>query len=650
MELSPSTMLKDRYRIREKIAAGGMGAVYLAHDTALDALVAIKANINPGEHSARQFLREAKLLAALRHLNLPRVTDYFVIEDAQYLVMDFVPGEDLGERLKTAGPQHLDRVLDWSRQLGQALTYLHTHDPPIIHRDIKPSNIKLTPQGQLILVDFGIAKSSDSGSTTTGARGLTPGFSPPEQYGSGGTTEATDQYALAATLYNLLTGEEPAEAVQRMLGNVKLTPPREVLSEIPDHIDSALRRALAIQPEDRFPDVEGFIAALGDPSYTYQASQLRTVKAERQERAPASSARWPLVVAVVAVAAVAVAALLFRSPGAPDADITATAGGMEPTETSLPAGGPASTASPTVPLPSETPGATHTPTIMPTPLGGGPLIAFVSDRADGRTFQIFTIRPDGSDLTQLTFTEGDKSQPAWSPDGTQLLFVAHGGRDGFSNDLGLDIWLMDQDGGNQVNLTQNPGDDYDPAWSPDGEQIVFTTTRITGGPRQLFIMNADGSEPNFITRGYGIEFAPHWSPDGEWIAFTISINGAPPRLFLRTGEGIDPRPFDLSERLGQVNDPAWSPDGLTIVYTCVEPGRNEICLVVVESKGSEIFEYTTTLGNKEPSWSPDGRWIVFTSTRDQNSEIYIMDSLGRGQTNLTNHPSTDREPTWQPPQ
>jgi TolB protein len=161
-------------------------------------------------------------------------------------------------------------------------------------------------------------------------------------------------------------------------------------------------------------------------------------------------------------------------------------------------------------------------------------------------------------------------------------------------------------------------------------------------------MNADGSDPNFTTRGYGVEFSPNWSPNGEWLAFAISIRSAPARLFLRTGEGLDPRPFDLGERLGQIDNPSFSPDGLTIVYTCIGPGQNEICLVVFESKGTEIFMLTNTLGNKQPAWSPDGRWIVFTSTRDQNSEIYIMDHLGRSQVNITNHDSTDRDPTWQP--
>lgn len=662
MEIQPLTVLKDRYRVQEKLAMGGMGAVYLAHDNALDTLVAIKANTNPGEHSSRQFLREAKLLASLRHQNLPRVTDHFILEDAQYLVMDYIPGDDLSELLESKGPQPLEKVLDWGMQLSQALTYLHSQNPPIIHRDIKPSNIKITPQGHLILVDFGIAKVSDSGSTATGARGLTPGFAPPEQYGSGKTSPATDQYALAATLYTLLTGQEPAEAVERMLGNITLQPPRDIDASIPAHVDAAIQHALAIQPENRFSNVAEFISALGNPEYIYDAATLpadRSVEEAVATLKPKARSRLPVFMGLLIIVGIAAAAAYFQfgignGQVAVDQSVleteTASAKGTQAALAALPSDTPSPSLTPTRIPASQTPAATFTPSPAPTPKGGGALIAFVSNRGDGRTFQVFSIRLDGSGLAQLTFTEGNKSDPTWSPDGTKLLYVGRGGRDNFGNELGGDIWAMNADGSEHVNLTQSVGDDYDPAWSTDGELIVFTSTRVeaTPGLPQLFIMNADGSEPNWITRGYGAEYSPTWSPDGQWIAFAVSIRSAPARLFLRTSEGVDPRAFDVGARLGQIDDPAFSPDGRTIIYTCVSPVKNEICLVVFESKGADIFMLTNSLGNKQPAWSPDGHWILFTSTRDQNSEIYIMDSLGRNQVNITNNDAIDRDPTWQP--
>mgnify|MGYP001560594111 CR=1 FL=1 len=167
--------------------------------------------------------REATLLASLRHPNLPRVTDHFVIGgQGQYLVMDFVPGEDLKQRLeKNGGPLPEADVTGWAQEILDALNYLHTLQPPVVHRDIKPGNIKITPEGRAVLVDFGLAKVHDLKQTTTvGAKALTPGFAPPEQYGVGRTDPRTDIYSLAATLYNLLTNQIPADSLERAIGKL----------------------------------------------------------------------------------------------------------------------------------------------------------------------------------------------------------------------------------------------------------------------------------------------------------------------------------------------------------------------------------------------------------------------------------------------
>ncbi|MDH5505731.1 MAG: serine/threonine-protein kinase [Anaerolineae bacterium] len=650
MEISPNTQLKERYRIESKLGKGGMGAVFLAYDTALDTRVAIKANINTGSHSSRQFIREAQLLAGLRHPNLPRVTDYFVLEDVQYLVMDYIPGEDLGARLEREGPQPLEKVVGWAKQLGQALGYLHTQEPPIIHRDIKPSNIKITPQGQLSLVDFGIAKTSGAGKTTTGTLGLTPGYAPPEQYGTSKTGPYSDQYALAATLYALLVGEPPVESVERMLGRAVLTPPKTANAAIPDNVNSAIQRGLAIQPEERFAEVRDFTAALADNSYRYSPAGLETRKAPEMPELTAAGKRSKLPLALgglVIAAAIAVMAVVLGGKKTPETALGAT--GTAQALLALPTL-PSATSGPTAAVtPTVTPQPTQTeaPPSTPTPTGSGGLIAFVSNRVDAKIFQIYTMRADGSDVRQLTFDIVSKSQPAWSPDGKQLLYAAHGGRDIYTNDLGLDIWVINADGSNPTNLTQSIGDDYAPAWSPDGQTIAFVSERQFN-QRNIHFMRPDGTEQKNITLGYASEYGPAWSPDGSWLSFTISIRSAPGKLFLRTAKGKDPRPFDISFRLGEIESHAWSPDGQFIAFTKIIKGVKEIFVVVVETTGAEIFQLTDTLGSKEPSWSPDSQWIVFTSTRTQNSEIYVMDSFGRVQTNISNHEAVDKEPAWQP--
>ncbi|MGA9192222.1 MAG: serine/threonine-protein kinase, partial [Anaerolineales bacterium] len=272
MALETGSILHDRYRIDGTLGKGGMGAVFLAFDQTLQIKVALKENLNLNPESERQFHREASLLASLRHPNLPRVTDHFILEGRQYLVMDYIEGEDLHARVRRQPPTPRD-VLRWADAVCDALVYLHSRKPPVIHRDIKPSNIKVQPDGNVVLVDFGLAKVFDHQQTSTGARGLTPGFSPPEQYGSGRTDARSDQYALAATMYNLLTGTAPTDSIERMMGNEELKPATAYNPAVPPHVEACLERALSISQDQRFPDVAAFQAALKGqgPSPTLRA-------------------------------------------------------------------------------------------------------------------------------------------------------------------------------------------------------------------------------------------------------------------------------------------------------------------------------------------------------------------------------------------
>ncbi|MEJ5203310.1 MAG: serine/threonine-protein kinase, partial [Anaerolineales bacterium] len=228
MTLDAGFLLNNRYRIERVIAHGGMGAIYDAIDESLGVRVAIKENLFSTEESSRQFKREATMLAGLRHPNLPRVTDHFVMPDnRQYLVMDYIEGEDLRQLLERQKKLPEQSVLTIGITICDALSYLHSRHPPIVHRDIKPGNIKITPNGQIFLVDFGLAKYSQAGqATTTGAQALTPGFAPPEQYGQG-TVPLSDIYSLGATLYTALTGHVPEDGLARAVGQATLTPVRQ---------------------------------------------------------------------------------------------------------------------------------------------------------------------------------------------------------------------------------------------------------------------------------------------------------------------------------------------------------------------------------------------------------------------------------------
>src|SRR6476469_413899 len=172
--LAPNSLIQNRYLIVHHIGKGGMGEVYLAVDQRLGSAVAVKrTSFAEDAMLAAAFEREAKILARLRHPVLPKVSDHFVDGDEQYLVMEHISGDDLSKRLESAGkPFPVSWVMFWADQLLDALSYLHSHEPPIIHRDIKPQNLKLTDENHIVLLDFGLSKNSTA-QTITGGTGAT---------------------------------------------------------------------------------------------------------------------------------------------------------------------------------------------------------------------------------------------------------------------------------------------------------------------------------------------------------------------------------------------------------------------------------------------------------------------------------------------
>lgn len=260
--LTPETILQGRYRIVRQLGQGGMGAVYEAVDQRLDTTVALKETLFADERLRKQFEREARLLARLHHPALPRVSDHFSEGDGQFLVMQFIPGDDLSEKItRKRGPFPADQVLTWADQLLDALDYLHTQDPQIVHRDIKPQNLKLTPRGQIILLDFGLAKgqAGDISRVTTAASifGYTPNYAPLEQIQGLGTDARSDLYSLGATIYHLMTGVKPPDALTRAAALVNgqpdpLQPASVANSAVPADIDSFLAKAMSQNRDQRY--------------------------------------------------------------------------------------------------------------------------------------------------------------------------------------------------------------------------------------------------------------------------------------------------------------------------------------------------------------------------------------------------------------
>ncbi|HBY95689.1 MAG: serine/threonine protein kinase [Ardenticatenaceae bacterium] len=279
--LAPGCELRERYHITGLIGQGGMGAVYMANDLRLEGRRTAIKEVSPetfgplgdplAEQARLQFHREASILARLDHPNLPKVSDYFSHNGRDYLVMDYVPGRDLKEIVDEAraNAQFLDEklVLEWAGQLGQALVYLHNQRPLVLHRDIKPSNIKLTPSGQIKLVDFGLVKLMvpDDSRTVTVLQGRgTVAYTPLEQYGgdTGHTDVRSDIYSLGATLYHLLTGQPPADAKERFLRPGALVAPRSANPAISRSTEEALLWALEMHPSARPATMAEFMDVL----------------------------------------------------------------------------------------------------------------------------------------------------------------------------------------------------------------------------------------------------------------------------------------------------------------------------------------------------------------------------------------------------
>jgi eukaryotic-like serine/threonine-protein kinase len=264
MPLQQGQIIHNRYRIVKLLGQGGYGAVYRAWDLSLNGPCALKENTETSPEAEQQFAREASILANLQHPNLPRVRDHFILKgQGQYLVMDFIQGEDLQARLqRTCTPLPEDQALEWIGQVADALSYLHKQNLPVIHRDIKPANIVITPDNRAMLVDFGISKIFAQGKKTAlGAQAVTPGYSPPEQYGQASTDARTDIYALGATLYTLLTAQEPPDSLNRTPHDI-LLPVRTVNPQAALAVEQAITQAMALHPDQRFQTVAQFKLAL----------------------------------------------------------------------------------------------------------------------------------------------------------------------------------------------------------------------------------------------------------------------------------------------------------------------------------------------------------------------------------------------------
>ena len=300
--LEAGALLQGRYRIISQIGKGGMGTVYVARDENLGITIAVKQNFFEDDRLIEAFKREARLLASLRHTALPQVKDYFVDSTGQYLIMEYISGDDLGTILEKrrhkmapigeVKPFEVDDVVRWAEQLLDALDYLHTRAESVVHRDIKPQNLKLAERSQIILLDFGLAKGNPlwmTRVTSSGSLyGYTPNYAPIEQIRGVGTDPRSDLYALGATLYHMVTGSPPLDAATRadaFLGGEPdpLRPANELNGRVPNGLSVVLKKAMEPHRNNRYPSASEMLKALRAAKHSTVLLDARKVEQHKPQ-------------------------------------------------------------------------------------------------------------------------------------------------------------------------------------------------------------------------------------------------------------------------------------------------------------------------------------------------------------------------------
>lgn len=637
MVLTNKSILIDRYKIIDVLGQGGMGAVYRAEDQNLGIVVAVKENLFTTEEYARQFRREANILASLRHPNLPRVFDHFEIKDVgQYLVMDYIVGEDLRQRMDRVGVMDEETVIISGAAICDALFYLHTRKPVILHRDLKPGNIKIDPEGQSYLVDFGLAKIvMGSEATTFGARAMTPGFSSPEQYGNARTDPRSDIYSLGATLYAALSGTIPEDGLARAMEQADLSPLRRNGNKISRKLATVIEKALEIHPEDRFQTAEDLKLAL-------LSSRVSTRGLKNVEELTILPPPEDIMVSIELGERRKVA-----SSAVTEVEMSAESGKRKRKKSRaktiqnilnvliLLIGGSL------IWFSAGFPGLENTAFYSFLQNNGG--LNFI-DRTDTHAEMLFTPTHDILqivDATNIPNTEIPIASPTFIGPTDTLISPT-------DTSVSPSVTPIPSLSPTEIFGTLVPaGPTQNPNMPDYNEGIVYASFR--SGETQIWHFNflSDSSVQVFHFDGGACQ--PAWSPSGLKIAF-ISPCRENQDFYLGTSIYTFDLETNIIENLDlgdNVFDPEWSLDGTMMLYTKALTGTS-MQIKRIDFKTGVIENMTDFEKiNFQADWSNDGNRIVFSSSKSGGFHLYIMPNNPNGELEiLSRGGGFNLDPVW----
>jgi Tol biopolymer transport system component len=608
------------YTLSAPLGRNGMGEVWQATDTKLQREVAIKAlppELANDEGRLARFRREAQVLASLNHSNVAAI---YGIEEASgqpFLVLEHVPGEDLAERLKR-GALSPEEAIEVARQVAEALEEAHEHG--VVHRDLKPANVKVTPDGKVKVLDFGLAKAwaaeTGSGSTpdlsqsptlahTGTAAGVilgTAAYMSPEQARGKPVDKRSDVWAFGALLHEMLTGRPlfAGETVSDVLAAVLTREPDWALlpSATPAAVRQLLRRCLERDPKRRLRDIGEARIALGS------AAAHDVAAPDPAGAARAARPRWLVPALLVAAVAAFAAGWAAHRP----ALAVSPAIGIDTRVRQL----------------TFEPGLEAEPSFSP----DGNYVAYTSN--DHGSLDVVVMPLAGGAARRLVATAADEAQPAWSPDGARIAFTSargHGGRlsavsglsalSPFVQGQGGDILLVPAAGGPPVKLVERGS--Y-PAWSPDGKSVVFQSDR--SGHWDIWTVAANGGEPRPLTQDADADFQPSWSPDGRFVAYASLDAGLREGRLKLVASGGSATPRVLKLPAQSVASPAWSPDGAWIYFAAaptITSSQTSLFRVSFDTAGDESpLVERLTLGataDLNPTLAAGGKRLAFAGVR-----------------------------------